>query len=204
MSPKRKEPAPKESIRVSGPAQDSKAWEVDWHTLAHIIAASERQGVRLKVCDDAKLREKIQLDSDGRFLLLELISQTAVSEVFPQAFNLFYANGYWLSLLPGSEDEDDKRMLCIASSLKAGARKMDGSSYGGRFALRLRMLRDHSKLSVDDIVNRMEKFHVGKKRVPGVQAYYGWEQGTACPHLELLPALAKALEIPIRELLPEK
>lgn len=88
--------------------------------------------------------------------------------------------------------------------MSPAAKQPDETTYGGRFAARLRILREKSGLSVDEVIERMKKFNSGSKKVPGIQAYYGWEQGSASPHLELLPAIAKAFKVKIRELLPEK
>lgn len=81
---------------------------------------------------------------------------------------------------------------------------IDESTYSGRFAVRLKTLREAAELSVDEIVEIIASNNKSDRKPPQVQAYYGWEQGKASPHMDLLPAIAKAFKVKVRELMPEK
>lgn len=83
-------------------------------------------------------------------------------------------------------------------------KEADQSTYSGRFAARLRMLREKAGLSVEQVVEAIEKHNTSGRNSPKVQAFYGWEQGKAGPHLDLLPFIAKALKVKVRDLMPEK
>lgn len=74
-------------------------------------------------------------------------------------------------------------------------KELDLNSYVGRFALRLRTLREGRDLTVEDVAKKI-----------GVTAttIYDWEAGGHTPPVEKLPLLADALDTPIRMLLPEK
>lgn len=75
----------------------------------------------------------------------------------------------------------------------------DESTYSGRFAARLRMLREKAGLSVDDAVAAITKAGYTLKR----RTYYAWEASQNEPPLDAFPAIAVALKVKrIRELLP--
>lgn len=76
----------------------------------------------------------------------------------------------------------------------------DESTYSGRFAARLRSLREKAGLSVDDVVAKMEKAGYPLR----VQTYYGWENGRRQVNWDALPAIAKALKVKPRDVIPEK
>ena len=88
--------------------------------------------------------------------------------------------------------------------MSPAAKAPDQSTYSGRFAARLRMLREKAGLSVDEVVERIAKYNTSGRNSPKLQAIYGWEQSKASPHLDLLPAIAKSLKVKVRELMPEK
>ena len=71
----------------------------------------------------------------------------------------------------------------------------DLSTYSGRFAARLRSLRDKTGMSADEFAE-MHGFNRA--------TYYGWEVGKSAPHYDLLPELAKAFGIPVRTLIPKE
>jgi len=74
-------------------------------------------------------------------------------------------------------------------------REIDTSTYSGRFAVRLRALREKAGLSVAE-VSEMTGIH--KKSL------YDWESGLREPSLNHYPILAKALKIKTRTLFPEE
>lgn len=88
--------------------------------------------------------------------------------------------------------------------MSPAARKPDETTYSGRFAARLRMLRENAGLSVEDVVERIHKFNKSSRKSPKAPAYYGWERASGGPHFDLMPALAKALKATIHQLMPEK
>ncbi len=71
----------------------------------------------------------------------------------------------------------------------------DTSTYSGRFAVRLRMLREKAGLSVPDLAEQIG--------VPA-KSLYDWESGKPTFRLDVLPAIAEALDTKPRTLLPEK
>ena len=75
---------------------------------------------------------------------------------------------------------------------------IDVSSYSGRFAERLRTLREKAKLTAEQAAEAVSEagFAVAKR------TYYGWEGGTRQPPFDALPAIAKALGQSIRSIMP--
>jgi transcriptional regulator with XRE-family HTH domain len=71
----------------------------------------------------------------------------------------------------------------------------DASTYSGRFAIRLRTLREKAKLTVEDLS--------AQSGIPRT-TLYNWEQGIRNPPFDILPQLADSLGIKIRNLMPEK
>ena len=71
----------------------------------------------------------------------------------------------------------------------------DLTTYAGRFAERLRKLREKKKLSVEELAEAS-----GISRT----TLYNWEQGRSQPLIGQLPQLADALGLKIGKLLPEK
>jgi transcriptional regulator with XRE-family HTH domain len=74
-------------------------------------------------------------------------------------------------------------------------KKVDTGTYTGRFAERLKKLREKTKLSV-------EEFSV-KSGIPRT-TLHNWEQGIRNPPFDILPQLADALGVKVRILMPEK
>jgi len=72
---------------------------------------------------------------------------------------------------------------------------VDTSTYSGRFAVRLRQLRDERGLSIPELA-----------AITGVpyRTQQNWENGTNFPQAESFPILAKAFGISIAELLPKE
>ncbi len=81
----------------------------------------------------------------------------------------------------------------------------DLTEYSGRFAKRLRELRIEAELTVEEVIERIAKYNHSTRKSPTLSAYYRWEDGTNAPHLDLFPAIARAIgaKKPI-DLLPEK
>ena len=71
---------------------------------------------------------------------------------------------------------------------------IDESTYAGRFAARLRLLRTKNKLAVEEVAAAI-----------GVESYvwYKWEDGRREPSIDQFPAIAAALGCKPRQLLPE-
>ncbi len=85
--------------------------------------------------------------------------------------------------------------------MSPAAKEPDQSTYSGRFAARLRMLREKAGLSVDQVVANMEKAGYPL----AVSKYYHWESGRSKVDLDAVPALKKSLKVPtVGELLPRK
>jgi transcriptional regulator with XRE-family HTH domain len=74
-------------------------------------------------------------------------------------------------------------------------KEVDTSTYSGRFAVRLRMLRDKTGMSADEFAEKH-----GFART----TFYSWESGIRTPPLEELPQIAKAFGIPVRTLIPKE
>ena len=70
---------------------------------------------------------------------------------------------------------------------------VDTSDYAGRFAVRLRALRDKTGMSADEFAATH-----GFART----TFYNWESGIKSPPLNKLPEIAKAFGISIAKLLP--
>lgn len=80
----------------------------------------------------------------------------------------------------------------------------DQSTYSGRFAARLRQLREKAGLSVEEVVALVTRHNDSGRSSPAVPSYYKWEQGSTSPHIDLIPVIARALKLKPRDLLPEK
>ena len=73
---------------------------------------------------------------------------------------------------------------------------IDESTYTGRFAVRLKMLREKRGMSVEELAETLEVSQI---------TVYTWELGTRAPNIADLPKIADALELSgIRLLLPNK
>ena len=72
---------------------------------------------------------------------------------------------------------------------------VDTSTYTGRFAVRLKMLREKAGLSVAEL---SEKTEIPKKTI------FEWESDNRTPGIDRFPQLAKALKVKIADLLPKK
>jgi len=71
---------------------------------------------------------------------------------------------------------------------------VDTSTYTGRFAVRLRSLREKRGMSVEELAEA--------SGVPD-KTLYRWESADSAPDIEKFPQLAEALGIKPRTLLPE-
>ncbi len=78
-------------------------------------------------------------------------------------------------------------------------KQIDESSYSGRFAVRLRTLREKAGLSVEQVAEAMKQngYEIAWR------SFYNWEQAHRDPPLDALPALAAALGQSIRNLMPK-
>ncbi len=97
-------------------------------------------------------------------------------------------------------------MFCVATQVErvntmTPARKMpEMDSYSGRLGYRLRKLRNNAKLSIDEVAERMEKFGYTIKP----NTFRHWEIARTSPPWDAVPAIAKALKVKPRELVPVK
>lgn len=73
-------------------------------------------------------------------------------------------------------------------------KEVDESTYTGRFAVRLRKLREKAKLSVEELA---EKSGVPKNSI------YNWECAVSSPPVGILPELARGLGLKIKTILPD-
>ena len=75
-------------------------------------------------------------------------------------------------------------------------KEVDISTYEGRFAVRLKTLREKAGYSVESFAEEL-----GMK----LSTVYAWEQGVNSPNIATLPKIAEVLKIEtIRNLLPAK
>jgi transcriptional regulator with XRE-family HTH domain len=74
-------------------------------------------------------------------------------------------------------------------------KEIDTSTYSGRFAARLRALRDNAGMTVPELAE--------KCGIPESTLFH-WECGKRSPVNEEFPALAEALGVKTRTLFPEK
>ncbi|MBO7206404.1 MAG: helix-turn-helix transcriptional regulator [Kiritimatiellae bacterium] len=74
-------------------------------------------------------------------------------------------------------------------------READLSTYAGRFAARLRELREKAGLSQAELAEK-----TGAKQ----RSVSNWETGTAQPSFNQLPLLADALKTSVRNLMPKE
>ena len=72
---------------------------------------------------------------------------------------------------------------------------VDTSTYTGRFAERLKMLREKTGMSVDELAE--------KSGIP-TRTLWNWESDTKIPGIDRLPELADALGVTVRTLMPQK
>ena len=71
----------------------------------------------------------------------------------------------------------------------------DTRTYNGRFAARLRVLREKAGLTIEDVVE--------STGIPA-QTLYNWENGRRTPPYVTLPILAETFGVKVRTLLPEE
>ena len=73
--------------------------------------------------------------------------------------------------------------------------EVDISTYDGRFAVRLRTLRERSGMSVAELA---EQTGIPKKTI------FNWESGLRTPPVESFPKLAEMFGVKVRTLLPDE
>ena len=71
---------------------------------------------------------------------------------------------------------------------------IDTSTYSGRFAARLKELREKAGLSVEQLSE--------KSGIP-LKTLYKWESANCAPSIDRFPELAIALKVKVQKLLPE-
>ena len=84
----------------------------------------------------------------------------------------------------------------MRNKMSARPRKeVDTSTYEGRFAERLKVLRLKAKLTHEDVAEAL-----------GVDArtIYHWESGNTSPQIKYLPFLAEKIGVEVRTLMPKK
>ena len=74
-------------------------------------------------------------------------------------------------------------------------KEIDTTTYTGRFAERLRTLREKKRLTVDELA---VKSGISERTL------FSWEGAERSPSIEQLPQLASALGVSVRTLMPEK
>ena len=80
-------------------------------------------------------------------------------------------------------------------SMANNRKAVDVSTFEGRFAVRLRTLREKAKLTHEEVAEALET---------SVTTVYRWEAGLRQPQISDLPKIAKVLKIKARTLLPEE
>ncbi|MFH5806432.1 hypothetical protein [Alienimonas sp. DA493] len=93
-----------------------------------------------------------------------------------------------------------KRTLNDAKKPRKGRppKPVDQSTYSGRFAARLRELRERRELSVADLRDHLEDG--GVKVVE--ETIRSWERNASTPPLDVFPVLARILYIKIGDMMP--
>jgi transcriptional regulator with XRE-family HTH domain len=76
---------------------------------------------------------------------------------------------------------------------------IDESTYSGRFAARLRMLREKTGMTGQEMADAIT---ANGYETP-LRTYYGWESRNRDAPLDSFPAIALALGVSIRSLLPQ-
>jgi len=77
----------------------------------------------------------------------------------------------------------------------------DLDTYRGRFGKQIRKMRDALGYSVEEVVDRVNRFGGNVS----LSSYYGWETGRRKFDPDSLPALAKALKVKsVHEIMPKK
>ena len=74
-------------------------------------------------------------------------------------------------------------------------KEVDISTYTGRFAVRLKALREKAGLSVEELA---EKSGIPRNTI------FNWEGSKRSPSIEQFPQLAESLGVTIRNLMPQK
>lgn len=83
----------------------------------------------------------------------------------------------------------------------APKKSADLSTYAGRFAARLRALREKAGKSVETVVAELRD----AGHPTAARTYYNWELAQTTPPLNVFPALAAALQLKSsRQLLPDE
>ncbi len=80
------------------------------------------------------------------------------------------------------------------------AKPIDQTSYSGRFAARLRMLREKQGLTGEQMAEAITR--AGYECT--LRAYYLWESSNAEPPLNAIPAIAGVFGIAVRTVFPTK
>lgn len=81
-----------------------------------------------------------------------------------------------------------------------GQKEPEMDTYSGRLGARLRKLREDAGLSIDQVVERINKN--GHTMKPNT--FRHWEIARTSPPWDAVPAIAKALKVAVRELIPPK
>ena len=71
----------------------------------------------------------------------------------------------------------------------------DTSTYSGRFAVRLRALREKAGMTVEEVADATG--------IP-FKTYYNWEASRSLPSIDKLPDIAEVFGVEIRTILPKK
>jgi len=89
----------------------------------------------------------------------------------------------------------DKTKQKDKKSVSRNRKEVDTSTYSGRFAVRLRALRDKTGMSADEfaVTNGFAR-----------TTWYNWESGIKSPPIDKFPDIAQAFGLSIAKLLPKE
>ena len=75
---------------------------------------------------------------------------------------------------------------------------VDETTYAGRFAARLRTLREKAGMTGEEMANAITKAGFACPE----RTYYRWESGRHAPPLNAMPSIAAAMAVSVRTLFP--
>jgi ribosome-binding protein aMBF1 (putative translation factor) len=106
-----------------------------------------------------------------------------------------------------AETDSNRKGLAMTTAVKENRRAMpkpnkepDAAKYSGRIAVSIRATRERAGMSVEELAVRVSQAGY----IVASPTLYHWENGNRRPDLDALPFIAKALRVPLMELLPPK
>jgi transcriptional regulator with XRE-family HTH domain len=82
------------------------------------------------------------------------------------------------------------------TDMSPARKEPDKTTYSGRFAIRLRRLREDAGLTHEQVANALE--------IKSDRTIYDWESANTQPKIYQLPALAEIFGVEVRTILPKK